>query len=193
MINRLEPLHPDDCSEEIRAILNATVRPVSALEADGHDTAKPLNILATIAHQPDLLQPFLSFAAAVNLKAQLERRDSELLALRTAWNCRSPFEWGHHVIYARAAGLTDDEIARLALPYDEIEWDAHSLCLIRAADELHAVQKISDEVWQELSQKLSSGQLVELTFVVGMYTMLSMVANSTGVALESKLPTMPAG
>ena len=42
-----------------------------------------------------------------------------------------------------------------------------------------------------LSAELSEAQIVELTFVIGNYTMLSMVANATGVPLEERLPAMP--
>ena len=59
-------------------------------------------------------EPFLRFAAVLAAQGVLPRRASELLALRAAWNCRSAFEWGHHVLYARAAGLGDEEIERVA-------------------------------------------------------------------------------
>jgi len=39
--------------------------------------------------------------------------------------------------------------------------------------------------------EFESAQLVELPFVVGNYTMLSMVANATDVPLEPDLPLMP--
>ena len=55
---------------------------------------------------------------------------------------------------------------------------------MRAADQLHAGQQIEDDVWQGLAGEWNDAQLVEIPFVVGQYTMLSMVANSTGVELE---------
>ena len=38
---------------------------------------------------------------------------------------------------------------------------------------------------------MDDAQIVELTFVVGNYTMLSMVANATGVPVEDRLPGLP--
>src|SRR5205085_7624266 len=81
---------------------------------------EPARTMAVLARQPDLLAPFLGWAAALALQGVLSHREHELLALRAAWNCKSDFEWGEHVEYARAAGLTDDEIAAVAR--DDITW-----------------------------------------------------------------------
>ena len=101
---RLKPLDPHEWDERTRALLGGTVAPVAELEERNDPpgapsaTKGPLNILCTIAHHPRLLEPFLSFAATLAVGGVLPRRDSELLALRAAWNFRSAFEWGHHVI-----------------------------------------------------------------------------------------------
>ena len=112
--SRIEPLEPEAWNDRVRRVLGGTVAPVAELEgrSDGA-TARPLNILMTIAHHPALLEPFLGFAAALATRGVLPKRASELLALRAAWNCASAFEWGHHVIYARAAGIIEAEIHRV--------------------------------------------------------------------------------
>ena len=105
-IGRVRPLDPPDWSEPVRALLGATHASVAELEGKAAEAQpRTLNILRTIAHLPNLLGPFLGFAAALAQKGELTRRDSEMLALRAAWNCRSEFEWGHHVVFALAAGL----------------------------------------------------------------------------------------
>src|SRR5437763_5095009 len=76
---------------------------------------EPARTMAVLARQPELLSPFLGWAAALALNGVLHHRDHELLALRVAWRCRSEFEWAEHVAYARAAGLRDDEIAAVAV------------------------------------------------------------------------------
>jgi alkylhydroperoxidase family enzyme len=53
--------------------------------------------------------------------------------------------------------------------------------LLRAADELHSQSDITDATWNTLTASLEPAALVELLFVVGQYTMLSMVANSAGI------------
>lgn len=189
---RLEPLSPDAWSESVRKILGGTLAPVSELEGRSGKGSGTLNILRVIAHHPALLGPFLGFASALATQGVLSRRDSELLALRAAWNCRSDFEWGHHVQYGRAAGLDDAEIERLAVGPDAPEWSAQDRSLLRAADELHRDQQISDAVWEQLAERFDEAQLLEIPFVVGQYTMLSMVAKATGVPLEAGLPELGA-
>lgn len=191
---RLEALPPQQWGNETRETLEETVSPVAGLEGDraeASEDAKPLNILGTIALHPHLLEPFLGFAATLALRGVLSRRHSELLALRTAWNCRSAFEWGHHAIYARAAGMSDDEIERVSRASDSEGWTDEERELLIAADELHTQHDLSEETWKLLRLRFSDAQLVEIPFIVGNYTMLSMVANSTGVPLEADLPALP--
>ena len=146
-----------------------------------------LTILGTLAHDEPLLAPFLGWAAALAGRGALARRDSELLALRAVHLSRSAYEWAHHAEYARAAGLSDAEIARVAAGADAPGWSERDVLLLRAADELHATQQLADASWSGLRALFSSAQLVEIPLVVGHYTMLSMLANATGVPLEPRL------
>ena len=189
---RVRPLEPSEWSTPVRDLLASTAGPVHAMEGDGKQSSGTLNILRTIAHHPGLLGPFLGFASALALQGTISRRDHELLALRAVWNCRSAFEWGHHVVFARAAGLSDDEIARVPAGPEHAAWSARDRLLLTAADELHTAHDLSQRTWAELRERLSDAQLVELPFIVGNYTMLSMVANAAGVPLEAGLEAMPA-
>jgi 4-carboxymuconolactone decarboxylase len=143
---------------------------------------EPARTMAVLARQPDLLAPFLGWAAALALNGVLSKPHHELLALRAAWNCRSAFEWVEHVEFARDAGVSDQEIADLAVPTpDPGRWPPLELALLRAADELHRDSDVHDETWDVLARSLEPAALVEALFVVGQYTMLSMVANSAGI------------
>jgi alkylhydroperoxidase family enzyme len=189
---RVRPLPEAEWSPEVRQLLQGTRDRVAHLEGEpAAEKPKTLNILRTMAHHPKLLGPFLDFASALAMQGELSRRDSELLALRAAWNCQSDFEWGHHVVYARAAGIAEAEIDRIPLGPGAPAWSAADSNLLRAADQLHAHQQIDDEVWEGLAARYSEAQLVEISFVVGQYTMLSMLANSTGVELEAGLDPLP--
>jgi 4-carboxymuconolactone decarboxylase len=142
---------------------------------------EPARTMAVLARQPDLLSPFLGWAAALALSGVLPHRDHELLALRVASNCVSEFEWVEHVEYARAAGLTDDEIATVAETIGEGAWSEAERALLSAADELHNGCDVSDPTWAVLAEHYDAPALVEILFVVGQYTMLSMVANAAGI------------
>ena len=83
-----------------------------------------------------------------------------------------------------------DEISRTQLGNNnaycqdnEISWydwdlDERERSLLQAADELHRDQSITDATWSALVAQHDRAALVELLYVVGQYTMLSMVANA---------------
>jgi 4-carboxymuconolactone decarboxylase len=193
MAVRVPSLSPSEWGDDVRQLLEATVRPVSTLEArSARDVERrPLNILTVIAHQPQLLAPFLGWASTLALPGVVPRRDHEVLALRAAVNCRSDFEWGHHVVYGRAVGFDDKDLARIVAGPDAPGWDEHDRRLLRAADELHRDATISDATWVYLEDRYEPGALVEIPLIVGQYTMLSMLANAAGVELEAGLERLP--
>jgi 4-carboxymuconolactone decarboxylase len=158
-----------------------------ASSADG----EPLGTVAVLAHRPALVGPFLGWAAALALEGSLDHRDHELLALRAAYCSRSPFEWGEHVGYARNAGLSGEEIARVAAGSDAPGWTAAETALLAAVDELINEQAISDATWSALADHYDDASLVEIPFVVGQYTMLSMVANALKVPPVPGSPGLP--
>lgn len=159
------------------AELRADVRDLLPLIAPpGRAPAETMQILA---RQPDLLAPFLGWAAALALNGTLPKRDHEIVALRVAYACASDYEFWEHAAYARDAGVTDEEIAGMVLP--DHEWNEHDALLIRAVDELDAYNHLDDGTYRELAARYDDAQLVELLFVIGQYTMLSIVANAAGL------------
>ncbi|MGH0033813.1 MAG: carboxymuconolactone decarboxylase family protein [Myxococcota bacterium] len=187
MTQRIPPARPDQWSKPTQEVLGGAVPAADHPRGEG-----PPNILYTIAHHPGLLPPFLTWSATLAMRGVLPRRDSELLALRASLLSGSAFEWGHHVEYGLAEGLDASEIERIAEGPDHEAWSPRDALLLRACDELHARQQLSDPTFRALRGELDEAQIVELVFVVGHYTMLSMVANATGVPLESRLPPLPA-
>ena len=105
--------------------------------------------------------------------------------MRVASNCGSEFEWVEHAEYARGAGLTDFEIEMVAQSIGAGSWSDAERALLTAADELHSGTDVSDSTWSVLATHYDAAALVEILFVVGQYTMLSMVANAAGIPAES--------
>jgi alkylhydroperoxidase family enzyme len=193
---RIAPLAPEDWDERVRAILAPTGSRVAKLEdrPGGPETAeprRPLPILTTLAHHPVLLEAFIGFASTLTLRGRLSRRDAELVSLRASWNCGSDFEWGHHRLYALAAGLSEDEIQRVAAGCEAVEWSEREAALLRATDELHGEQTIRSQTWDVLARHFDPAQLIELLFTVGQYTTLSRITNALQIRLEPHLAGLP--
>lgn len=168
---RVEPRKLEQCDDETRTILQATI-------SGGDGT--PLNIFATLAHHPKLLKRWLVFGNHVLSKSTIAARERELLILRTGWLCRAEYEWGQHVIIARQVGLSDDEIRRVRQG-PEAGWNPFDAALLRAADELHAEQFVHDGTWRTLAERYDTQQLMDVVFTVGQYTLVSMALNTLGV------------
>lgn len=175
---RLKPRSVEECDGETRAILDAT--------SAGND-GRPLNIFATLAHHPKLLKRWLVFGNHILSKSTLAARERELLILRTGWLCGAEYEWGQHVLIARRVGLTDEEIRRVRQGPDA-GWNPFDSALLRAADELHSDQFVSDATWNALAERYDPRQLIDVIFTVGQYTVVSMALNTLGVQREPGAP-----
>jgi alkylhydroperoxidase family enzyme len=192
--HRLRPLALDEMSAENRALLGITVERMADSETAGGGAVRtePLPILAVMANHPTILGPFIEWATAIAQRGLITKREQEILALRVALNCRSEFEWGHHVVFGRATGMTDDDLDRIVAGADAPGWTPSERALVRTADELGGPAcDLSDDTWAALRSHYDDGQLAEIPFVVGQYTMLSMFANGLGVALEDGYEPLP--
>jgi len=147
----------------------------------------PIPTVAVLAHTAPLFGPFLGWASAIALEGALPKRDHELVALRAIHHCHSEFERVEHSEFARDLGITEVELARLDRDdgADAPEWAEHEAALLHAIDELATGCSISDATWAQLARHYSPGQLVEIPFVAGQYTMLSMVANALKIGAWS--------
>jgi 4-carboxymuconolactone decarboxylase len=168
-------------SDEVVAIVAMTAPP----------GREPPGTIGVLAHRPAMLNTFLAWAKVLAREGVLSRRDHEILALRASLNCHSAFEWGEHLLFARGAGLSDEEIAGIVTGEDASHWLAHEAALLRAADELHSGCNITDATWAVLAAHYDEAQLVEVVYVVGQYTMLSMVANGLRVNVPEGFESLP--
>jgi 4-carboxymuconolactone decarboxylase len=177
---RVLPLEQSEWTEEVRDAL--------ALRTS---SGRALNIYATLAHHPQLLKRWLVFGSHVLGGSTLPPRARELLILRTGYRCRSEYEWGQHAIIAGYVGISDEEIRRVAEGPRAPGWEPFEALLLRAADELHDDQVISDATWDALCEQYDVQQMIDLVFTVGQYTLVSMALNSLGVQREEGVGGFP--
>ncbi len=178
---RIPPLPQEQWSGEIKELM-------AGLEREG----RIFNIFATLARHPALLRRWLVFGNHVLAKSTLPPRERELAILRMGWLCRAEYEWGHHVAMGKDAGITADEIRRVATGANAPGWSPFEAALLRAVDELHADSFINDSTWQALAQRYNEQQLLDLVFTAGQYKLVCMALNSVGVQLEEGYERLPA-
>ncbi len=145
---------------------------------------EPHRIFTTLARHRRLFRRWLPLGDALLLRGDLPRGDTELLVLRTAWNCGCWYEWVQHAVIALSHGLSQELVDAVADWRAHEVWSPRQLHLLQAADELHRDRLITDTTWAMLTVELSDAELIELCFVVGHYEMLAMALNSLGVEPE---------
>jgi alkylhydroperoxidase family enzyme len=181
---RIPPLPPDQWAGQIKEILEAVPGGVENRLGDN-------NIFPTLARHPDLFRAWLRFGGYLLTSGELPGRDRELLILRTAVNCSSSYEWGQHVRISLAGGIEREVIDRVLDGPTAEGWTPHEAALLRAADELHATSRISDETWSTLAETFGTEELMEVALVTGHYQMLAGALNSFGVELDEGLEPLP--
>ncbi|MGG7104142.1 carboxymuconolactone decarboxylase family protein [Rhodococcus sp. 24CO] len=188
---RISPATPQQWTPEMRTFFDGFRTTVAA---DPQRAGKAgLNLVGTLAQYPALAMPFLSFNAHLLSGTSLTDRQRELLVLRVASVQRSDYEWAQHVILAENAGMTKDEILRVADGSGASEWSSLERSLLSAVDELLADGVVSELTWSALAEEFNTEQLMDTVFTVGCYSMLAMALRSFDVNPEPELaPYLPA-
>ena len=154
--------------------------------------ARPFNIFRTLAHAPKALARFNEWGGYIlSRRNSLPPREREIVILRTGYLCRSGYEFTQHTAIGLREGLTAEEIARIKQGPGAPGWSAADQALLRASDELHADQFITDATWAALSAHFDQKQRMDVVFTAGQYTQVSMMLNSFGVQLDEGLTLDP--
>jgi alkylhydroperoxidase family enzyme len=173
----LEPPFAPDVAETLAAMMPPGV--------------PPLALFRTLAHNPRVLGRI----RAGNLldRGSLERRDRELVILRTCARCGSEYEWGvHAAVFARRFGLSEAEIAGTVLAdAGDPRWSERDRLTLRLVDELHETATLSDALWRALRPLWSDAQLVELLVLVGFYHTIAFVTNALAIVPEPAAERFP--
>ncbi|MBI9086518.1 MAG: carboxymuconolactone decarboxylase family protein [Desulfobacterales bacterium] len=152
---------------------------------------EPLKLFRTLAHNPRILRKF----RRSNLldRGSIDRRDREIVILRTCARCGAEYEWGVHVVFFAARfGITEEQVeATVNGTAAHPCWPEKEALLIRLVDELHDVARISDDLWLALSANWQPSQLIELIVLAGFYHTVSFVINGARVELEEGTPRFP--
>jgi alkylhydroperoxidase family enzyme len=140
-------------------------------------------LFALMGRHRRLFWPWLWFASRLMPYGELDPVVRETLILRTAWICRSRYEWGQHVEIGRRAGVTAELLARIARGPESCA-DPDERALLAACDELVVDHCVGAETWSALSRRFDERALIEIALVVGHYQMLAGFLNSAGLPLE---------
>lgn len=177
-VPRMLPLDPRKAGLVARLLVTLVNR-VGKLEAS--------NLFLTLLNNLRLFRVWVRFAAKLMPHGEIERRDTELVILRVAWNCRCRYEWGQHVDIGMRAGVTTADIARVAIGPAAAGWSDRERGLLQACDEIHRDRVIGDATWDILASVYDQRRLIEVMMLIGHYEMLAGLLNSTSIPLDARL------
>jgi 4-carboxymuconolactone decarboxylase len=148
--------------------------------------------LRAALHSPELADRWQALGEFLRYNTLLTPRLSELAILVTGRACESPFEWYAHRAEAEKVGIEAPIIDALlvqSMPEGLTEDEA---IIIQFATELSRSNSVSDATYARALERFGVRAVVELTALVGYYTMVAMTLNAHEIPLpegvESAFP-----
>jgi 4-carboxymuconolactone decarboxylase len=150
------------------------------------DFAGKLNVYRVMAHNPALLSAWEALREHVVRQNSLPLDRLELVILRTGYRADAPYEWAHHVVRGRAAGLTDMQIRAAASPRLPDDRSGDQL-MLRAVDELVDHGMLDPETILALLAEVGRHGILDLMATVGMYTTLGYIVKSFSTPIDDDI------
>ncbi|AVJ31210.1 carboxymuconolactone decarboxylase family protein [Achromobacter spanius] len=144
--------------------------------------------LRAALHSPELAERWQALGALLRFGTSLPARVSELAVVVTARRWNSQIEWHIHAQAARAAGIADavlDAIQARATPVfdnrdDEIVYEF--------ARQIQETGQVEPTLYAQAVERWAAVGVVELTAVIGYYTMVSMTLNAHEIPMPDDAP-----
>ncbi len=170
----MKPLPPNDWDPSLQYIID---------EMQG----RPINLHRLLANHPALLKAWWAYRMYAVHGGSLELRETEILILRVAVHMQAWYEWAAHVDRGLAAGLTLDEIERIAQGPAAKGWHAADRALLTAVDSLIGDRCLPEAVRDELEQHFSDHQIMDVIAIQGMYVTIACMIGTWDIPIEDEL------
>jgi 4-carboxymuconolactone decarboxylase len=144
--------------------------------------------LRAALHRPELADKWQQLGELLRYRTSLPARLSELAILVTARHCRCALEWHIHEDMAVKANLERAIIEDIRASRRPVSADADALAIYDYADELTRQAHVRSEVYQRVLDRWQPVGVVELTALIGYYTMVAMTLNAHEFPLPDGAP-----
>ncbi len=145
-----------------------------------------------ILHQPAIADKWQQLGEILRYRTSLPPRLSELAILVTArhWSCQ--YEWFAHEPHALKGGLSADVIAAVKVGRTPSFAAADEQAIYDYATELHQRHAVSPATYEKARAAFGNVGVVELTALLGYYTMVAMTLNAHEIPLpDGVAPPLP--
>jgi 4-carboxymuconolactone decarboxylase len=139
--------------------------------------------LRAALHRPELADKWQQLGELLRYRTSLPPRLSELAILVTARHCNCQLEWLIHAEMARKAGLAEEIIEAVRSRRQPADADPAEHDVYAYADELNRLSTVSEATHRLISGRFGVVGVVELTALIGYYTMVAMTLNAHDIPL----------
>ncbi len=134
--------------------------------------------LPAVLHNPELAEHFQQLGALLRYGTTIPRLQKEIAILVTARRWDSALEWHIHEGEARKAGVSDAVIASIQQGTQPVFSEAAESDVYEFSRELQATGFVSEVRYGAILDRYGTVGVVELTAVLGYYTMVAMTLNA---------------
>jgi 4-carboxymuconolactone decarboxylase len=131
----------------------------------------PFNMMV---HEPRLGVALQKLGGIILYRGSLSARAREIAILCVAAHQKSDFERSAHEAIGRSAGLTNEEMAAIAGKAPLTLNDPTEACVLSASRALLEEGDLSDDAYAETVKVLGEAGVVELSTVIGYYSMIAL-------------------
>jgi 4-carboxymuconolactone decarboxylase len=150
--------------------------------------------LRAALHRPELAEKWQQLGELLRYRTSLPPQISEIAILVTARRWRSQVEWHMHAIAAEQAGIAPAVIAEIKCGCRPLEADPKALAVYDYAVELTDDGHVKPATYDAVLRGCGVAGIVELTALIGYYTMVAMTLNAHEIPLpagaEPPFPTV---
>jgi 4-carboxymuconolactone decarboxylase len=178
-MTRIAPLSPGSMTDQQKRVYDAIVSgPRGGVRGP----------LAVWLHRPELANYAQALGQYCRFETSLPPRLSELAILTTARAWNSEFEWAAHKPIALKAGVSAEIVEAIRSGQDPNFENEDEACVYTFSKTLHAERSIGDALYARTVSALGDEAVVDLTAVLGYYTLISMTINVFDVAPPNGTP-----
>jgi AhpD family alkylhydroperoxidase len=143
------------------------------------------NFYRSISHHPDLTRTWVDFAFGIRDHATIPPSLRELMILRIAMLNRAPYAWHHHRRMGAVAGVTEEQVAELAMWESAAVFSPREKAALGFADRVVAGRDLG-RAREALDQLFDRSEQVELMIIASFYVAVGRMLELLRVPIESE-------
>lgn len=144
--------------------------------------------LRAALHSPELAERWQALGALLRFGTSLAPRVSELAIVVTARRWNSQIEWHIHAQAARAAGISDAVLDAIQARETPVFDNADDVVVYEFARQIQETGQVDPDLYAQAVARWDAVGVVELTAVIGYYTMVSMTLNAHEIPMPDDAP-----